>query len=78
MKEANTQRKATITEPPEGVDEPEPLEVEVFRNPVDGKQVVTEEETTVEPAKGIDELQVEFRNPMVQSNRSRKAGKIRA
>ena len=40
LKEANTQQKATITEPPEGVDEPEPLEVEVFQNPVDGKQMV--------------------------------------
>ena len=72
LKEANTQQKATITEPPEGVDEPEPLEGEVFRNPVDGKQVVTEEETPAEPP----ELQVEFRNLAVQptrkSNRSQK------
>ena len=71
LKEANTQQKATITEPPESVDEPEPLEVEVFRSPVDGNQVVTEEETTVEPP----ELQVEF-DPAVQptrkSNRSHK------
>ena len=45
LKEANTQQNATITEPPEGVDEPDPLKVETFRDPVDGIQVVTEEES---------------------------------
>ena len=77
---ANTQQKATTTEPPEDVDEPEPLEVEVVRNPFDGKQVATDEETTVEPPKGTDELQVEFRNPAPAADQPKpqKAGKIRA
>ena len=62
-----TQEEATTTEPLEGNDEPEPLEVEVFRN-----RPVTEEETTTltEPApEGITEpqlLPVECRNPAGQ------------
>ena len=67
-----TQEEATTTELPEGIDKPEPFELDVFRNPVDGKQVIIKEETTIEPLKGIDEpelLQAEFRNPADQPSR---------
>ena len=70
-----TQEEATIAERLEGIDEPEPLDAEVFQNPVDGKQMVADHEeeiTTVPlPPEGIGERelpQIEFRNPAGQTS----------
>ena len=77
-----TQEEATITDPLDGIDEPEPLDVEVFQNPVDGKQMVAEEEITTAPVPpevmGEPDLpqiefpelpQIESRNPADQPSR---------
>ena len=67
----------------DGIDEPEPLDVEVFQNPVDGKQMVAEEEITPAPVPpevmGEPDLpqiefpelppQIESRNPADQPSR---------